>query len=125
LGALDDLDRAWIATASISTSSETRATLEARGETELAAGFRRRERRRRAYLELAVLPPFLAAGALVVSGLIPGSTGTLVFATFSLLAWVPDFLRGRQIKARYRELHAAHLAAGGTLPTRIPGEAGG
>jgi len=109
--ALDDRERAWIAIASISTSSETRAALEERGETELAEGCRRRERRRRAYVGLATLPLLVTVAALAVSGLLPHSTGTFAIVIFGTLPWLGTSLRDRQIKNAYRRLQAERPTA--------------
>jgi hypothetical protein len=111
-GSLDDLDRAWIAAAS--RTSTSRPALEERGEVELAKGFRRREVRRRAGIGLWAAPLFVAATVLYVAGLVPLVVFSTVLGGYGIVAGLLDLRRGRQIKARYREIQDRHLAIGGT-----------
>jgi hypothetical protein len=106
---LDDLDRAWLAAAS--RSSAHRAALEERGELELAKGFGRREARRRAYIAMAMLPPFIVVVVLMLTGPLSDRFAGLVFGTFALLQSLIPFFRDRQIKDRYREAQDRYLAA--------------
>jgi hypothetical protein len=106
---LDDLDRAWLAAAS--RSSANRATLEERGELDLSKGFGRREARRRAYIVMAILPPFIIAAVLMLTGPLSDRFAPLVFGTFALLQSLVAYFRERQIKDRYRETQSRYLAA--------------
>lgn len=112
---LDDLDRAWIAAASRTSSS--RPALQERGELDLAKGFGRRERRRRAYVEVATLPIFIAVGIFAVAGILPSSLlGIALLGDFGVRGAV-EFWRDRQIKTRYREIQDVYLAMAGTQQT--------
>ena len=106
---LDPLDRAWIAAAS--RSSASRPTLEERGEYELAKGFGRREMRRRAYILLAMVPPFLILTILMLTGLVSDRFAPVVFGSFALLQALVGFFRDRRIKNRYRETQDRYLVA--------------
>jgi hypothetical protein len=106
---LDDLDRAWLAAAS--RSSANRATLEERGELELSKGFGRREARRRAYILLAILSPFIVVAVLMLTGPLSDRFGPLVLGTFALVQSLVAYFRDRQIKDRYREAQNKYLAA--------------
>jgi Flp pilus assembly protein TadB len=112
---LDDLDRAWIAAAS--RTSTSRPALEERGEVELAKGFRRREVRRRARVGLWAGPLFVAATVLFVTGLVPLAIFSSVLGAYGIVAGLLDLRRGRQIKARYREVQDRYLSMGGSEPT--------
>jgi Flp pilus assembly protein TadB len=112
---LDDLDQAWIAAAS--RTSTSRPALEERGEVQLAKGFRRREVRRRARVGLWAAPLFVAATVLFVSGLVPLAIFSTVLGAYGIVAGLLDLRRGRQIKARYREIQGRYLAMAGTEPT--------
>jgi hypothetical protein len=113
--ALDQLDQAWIAAASRTSTAQT--AIEERGDVELAKGFRRRERRRLAYVELATLPIFIALAFLVVAGALPSSMLALVLTGEFAVRGGLEFLRGRQIKAQYRQVQDSHLATAGVPPT--------
>lgn len=108
---LDDLDRAWLAAAS--RASANRAALEERGELDLAKGFGRREARRRAYIALAILPPFIIVAVLILIGLVSDRDAYLLFGPFALLQSIVVYRRDRQIKNRYRETRDRYLAARG------------
>jgi Flp pilus assembly protein TadB len=112
---LDDLDQAWIAAAS--RTSTSRSALEERGELELAKGFRRREVRRWARVGLWAAPVFVTATVLFVTGLIPLAIFSTVLGAYGIVAGVLDLRRGRQIKARYREIQDRYLAIAGAEPT--------
>jgi hypothetical protein len=109
---LDDLDRAWIAAAS--RTSTTRPALKERGDVDLAEGFGRRERRRLAYVELATLPIFIALAFLIVAGALPSAL--LLTGEFAVGGSL-EFFRGSQIKTRYREAQDGHLATAAVQPT--------
>jgi hypothetical protein len=112
---LDDLDRAWIAAAS--RTSTTRPALKERGEVDLAEGFGRRERRRLAYVELATLPIFIPLAFLIVAGALPsGMLALLLTGEFAVRGSL-EFFRGSQIKTRYREAQDGHLATAAVQPT--------
>ncbi|HJZ37070.1 MAG TPA: hypothetical protein VJ204_12450 [Solirubrobacterales bacterium] len=68
---LDPEERRRIAAAATSTSKAERATLVDPEEVELSAGYRRRQERRRAYIEMPVLCLLLALAALTLSGFLP------------------------------------------------------
>jgi Flp pilus assembly protein TadB len=106
---LDDLDRAWLAAAS--RSSANRATLEARGELDLAKGFGRREARRRAYILMATLAPFIVVAVLMLTGPLSDRFAPLVLGSFALLQSLVTYFRDRRIKDRYRETQNRYLAA--------------
>jgi hypothetical protein len=112
---LDDLDQAWIAAASRTGTS--RPALEERGEVELAKGFRRREVRRRARVGLWAAPLFVAATVLFVTGLVPLAVFSTVLGTYGIVAGLLELRRGRQVKARYREIQVRYLAMAGSEPT--------
>jgi hypothetical protein len=74
---LDSDDRARISTDA--RADPRHSSLTGPEEAELAAGLRRRDRRRRAYVELAVLPFVLIVVVLALFGLInAGSVGLLI-----------------------------------------------
>lgn len=106
---LDELDRAWIAAASRSRAS--RVTLEERGESGLAKGFSRREARRRAYILLATVLPFLAVAILIVTGVIDDRFAPLVLGSFALLQSLISLFREQRIKNRYRETQDRYQVA--------------
>jgi hypothetical protein len=106
---LDDLDRAWLAAAS--RSSANRATLEEREELDLAKGFGRREARRRAYIVMAILPPFIVVAVLMLTGPLSDRFAPLVLGSFALLQSLVTYFRDRQIKDRYRDAQNRYLAA--------------
>jgi hypothetical protein len=108
---LDELDRTWLAAASRSTAN--RATLERRGELDLAKGFGRREARRRAYITLAIMPLFIVGAILVLGGLVGDRWAPLAFATFSFAQGLLAYVRDREIRERYREIQARYLAKPG------------
>ncbi len=66
-------------------------------EVELAAGLRRHERRRRAYLELTFVPLILVAAALALFGTLPTGTFPLVI---SMVFFVTEFIAPRVSKRR-------------------------
>lgn len=107
---LDGLDRAWITAAVLSRSSETRAALVERGEEELAKGCSRRERRRRAYIELATLPLLIFLVTLVLTGVLGSSNVGLVLGSYAMLQGLLYYLRERRIKKAYRVAQDAELA---------------
>ena len=109
---LDGLDQAWIAAAS--RTSTSRPALEERGEVELARGFRRREVRRRARIGLWAAPLFVSVTVLYVAGLVPLVVFSTVAGAYGIIAGFLDLRRGRQIKARYREIQDRHLAIAGS-----------
>jgi hypothetical protein len=111
---LDDLDQAWIA--ATSRTSTSRPELEERGELELAKGFGRRERRYRARIEVLALPILIGIGALAVFGALPFGLGLAMLADLTLRGAI-DLWRNRQIKTKYREVQARHLAVTGIAPT--------
>jgi hypothetical protein len=108
---LDDLDQAWIAAAS--RTSTSRPALEERGEVELAKGFRRREVRRRARVGLRAAPLFVAVTVLYVAGLVPLAVFSTVLGGYGIVAGLLVLRRGRQINASYRELQDRYLAIAG------------
>lgn len=112
---LDDLDQAWIAAAS--RTSTARPALEERGELVLAKGFSRRERRRRAYVEVAALPIFIAVGVFALAGILPSSLLGLAFIGDFAVRGGVELWRNRQIKTRYRQVQDRYLAITGTQAT--------
>lgn len=97
---LDDRDQARIAAAGRTKGS--RAELEERDELELAEGFNRRERRRRAYLQLPLLLGIVALFIFTLLGVLPGSDLDQVFAYAAMLVPVTAWLRDWQIKRAHR-----------------------
>jgi Flp pilus assembly protein TadB len=112
---LDDLDQAWIAAAS--RTSTARPALEERDEVELAKGFRRREVRRRARAGLWAAPLLIAVTVLYLTGLVPLAVFSAVLGAYGIVAGLLDLRRGRQIKARYREVQDRCMAMTGARPT--------
>jgi hypothetical protein len=106
--ALDPAESTWLAV--MATSRNWLSTLTDPEEVALAKGFRRHERRRLVYFDLASLPFLAAAVALSVIGLMNPSVVGLVFSTFLLLRSIPVYLRGRQIKKAYDQAKANYLA---------------
>lgn len=104
---LDDLDRAWLAAAS--RSSANRATLEERGELELAKGFGRRELRHRARIVLAFTPLLAGAAVLVITGAVGDRWAPLAWWVFVFIPGAVFYGRDRQIKSRYRETQDRYL----------------
>ena len=115
---LDGLDRAWLAAAG--RSSANRASLEERGELGLAKGFGRREARRRAYIAMAILPPFIIIAVLMVAGPLSDRFAGLAFGAFALIQSLVAYFRDRQIKDRYREAQDRYLAAPDADVVSIP-----
>jgi hypothetical protein len=112
---LDDLDQAWIAAAS--RTSTSRPALEERGELDLAKGFSRHERRRRAFVEVAALPMLIAVGVFALAGILPSSLlGLALIGDFAVRGGV-EFWRDRQIKTGYRQVQERHLVMAGAQPT--------
>jgi hypothetical protein len=109
--ALDDLDRAWLGAAS--RSSVNRATLEERGELDLAKGFGRRVARRRGRIAMVLLLPLIGIAVLIATGLMGASVAFIFLSTPSFVLGIFGIRRDRQIKARYREVQANYLATGG------------
>jgi hypothetical protein len=108
---LDDLDQAWIAAATLTSTSQP--ALKRRGEVRLAAGYRRLEVRRRARRGLTFSPLFVVVGILFLAGLVPIGTVGALFGVSALVLGVLDLRRNRQIKSRYREVQDRHLAIEG------------
>jgi hypothetical protein len=75
----------------------------------LAEEFSRRERRRRAYIDLATLWILALVAALVLIGLLPNSTVGLILAAYAVTQGVVVHLRERQIKRRYQQVQALYL----------------
>lgn len=69
---------------------------------ELAEGFARRERRRRAYLDVALVVALALAGGLTFAGVTHSSSFGMILAVYGLLLWARESLRNRQIKRRAR-----------------------
>jgi hypothetical protein len=92
-GLLEDADRDRIATAVRSRD----ASLTDPEEVALGAGLRRRDRRRRAYVDLAALPFLVLAGALILAGLLPGWTFLLILNGCVLLSTNSGDRLARQI----------------------------
>ena len=77
----------------MATSRNWLATLSDPEEIALAKGFRRHERRRLVYLDLAGLPFLAALVALSLNGLANPSIVGLFFSTFVLLRGIPIYPR--------------------------------
>ena len=114
--ALDPAESAWLAV--MATSRNWLATLTDPEEIALAKGFRRHERRRVVYFDLAGLPFLAAVVAFSLIGLADPSIVGLAFSTLLLLRGVPIYLRGRQIKKTYERAKANYLAL--TAPEPAP-----
>ena len=114
--ALDPAESAWLAV--MATSRNWFATLTDPEEIALAKGFRRHERRRVVYFDLAGLPLLAAVAAFSLIGLVNPSIVGLVFSTFVLLRGVPIYLRGRQIQRNYQQAKDHYLAL--TAPEPAP-----
>jgi hypothetical protein len=99
--ALDPAESAWLAM--MATSRDWLATLSDPEEIALAKGFRRHERRRLVYFDLASLPLLSALVALSLIGLVNPSIVGLIFSTFLLLRGVPIYLRQRQVRKNYQQ----------------------
>jgi hypothetical protein len=67
---LDTEERSRIAAAATATTKAERATLASPEEVELGAGYRRRQKRRHAYIELPVLSLLLIAAAFSLTGIL-------------------------------------------------------
>lgn len=94
--ALDPGDQSRLAVAGLSRS--TTAALVDADEREMAEGFARRDRRRRAYLDLVLLAALALTSALMLAGATDHRTFGLVLGAFALVRWPLDSLRDRQIK---------------------------
>jgi hypothetical protein len=91
-------DRARLAAAALPGGKAS--SLEDPEERQLAEGFGRRERRRRAYLDLAVLVVLGFSSALLLAGIVgPGLFG-LVLGVYAVLRGSAESLRDRRIKSR-------------------------
>jgi hypothetical protein len=97
---LDPGYRDWLA--AMTTSRAWLATLTDPEEIELAKGFSRRERRRRAYADLAVTALLIVAVALALAGVLPFSTWGLILGCYTLLLAGGAHLRDRQIRRKVR-----------------------
>jgi hypothetical protein len=97
---LDAGDLARISTAA--RSRDWRSSLTDPEELELAAGLRRRDRRRRAYVELAVLPVLLVATVLALIGLVDVAAVGLVFGLSAVFTDLWDYLRTRRMSGEPR-----------------------
>ncbi len=98
---LDAGDRARIASAG--RNKEARAALKERGELDLAQGFKRRESRRRSYVQLPALLVILALTALILLGVLPQSDLNWVLSFLAMLIPVVTWLRDQQIKRAHRK----------------------
>jgi hypothetical protein len=81
--------------ARISTAARGHKKLTDRAEEELAAGLRRRDRRRDGYVELALLSFPLAAAVLSLAGVLDSGVVSFVFACFGIAGGLWAYLRGR------------------------------
>jgi hypothetical protein len=97
---LDADDLARISTAA--RSRDWRASLTDPEELELAEGLRRRDRRRRAYVELAALPILLVAAVLTLIGLVDVRVIGLVFGLSAVFTGLWDYLRTRKMSGEPR-----------------------
>ncbi len=112
---LDDLDQAWIAAATLTATAQP--ALKERGELRLAAGYRRREVRRRGRIGLAASPIFVVVGALFLAGLVPIDTVGMSLGVYGVVAGLLDYRRNHRIKAEYREVQDRYLAVAGVTET--------
>jgi hypothetical protein len=96
---LDADDRVRISTAARSAKG---ASLTDPEETELAAGFRRRDRRRRAYVDFAVLPFLLAAIVFADVGLLSTGVVGLALALYGVFNGLWSSLRVREMSGKLR-----------------------
>lgn len=98
--ALEPDDRARLAVAGL--SGTTTAALVDPEERELAEGFGRQERRRRTYLDLALLITLAFVTALMLAGITHPSAFGLILATYGLLRWPFESFRDHRFKSRVR-----------------------
>ena len=97
-GALGADDRGRLAVAGLSDTST--AALVDPEERELAEGFGRHERKRRAYLDLLFLAALTLVAALMLAGVASSSDLGLTLGVYALLRWPGESLRDWQIKKR-------------------------
>jgi len=98
--ALDPGYRDWLA--AMTTSPAWLKTLTDPEEIELAKGFGRRERRRRAYFDLAVTALLIVSVAFALAGLLPSSTWGLILGCYTLLLTAGSHIRDQRIKRKVR-----------------------
>lgn len=101
---LDAEDLARISTSA--RSKDWRVSLTDSEELELAAGLRRRDRRRRAYGELAALPVLLVAAILALTGLVGTGIIGLAFGLSAVFTGLWDYLRTRKMSGEPRAVAA-------------------
>jgi hypothetical protein len=97
---LDKLDQAWIA-AAVYTKGVT-SKLEERGEMDLFKGYNRRERRRHAYVELAILPVLIGLTILVPTGVLPHAALGWPLVAYGIFEGGAHYVREYRAKSAYR-----------------------
>jgi hypothetical protein len=104
---LDAPTRARIVTAVY--SRDAMAALSDPEEIELVKGYRRRQRRRRAYVDLAASPFLVVGAALALNGLLRGSLVVLILTIYTFVVGAWAYLRDRQMNGRPRAVVEADL----------------
>jgi hypothetical protein len=104
---LDAAGRARIATAA--RSRATSQELEAE-DADLVAGYRRRQRRRSAYVDLAGSPFLIVAAAFALTGALGTGPFTFLFSVFILVSSLWNYFRERRIDGKLREVVEAEAA---------------
>jgi hypothetical protein len=94
---LDAEDRARI-----SMAARSKAALTAPEEVELAAGLRRRDLRRRAYVDVAALPVLTAAAALALAGMLSLGAVGMPLAIYSVFVGLWSYLRVKEMSGKPR-----------------------
>jgi hypothetical protein len=93
------------ARARIVTAVYSRDALDALSDPEeigLVAGYRRRQRRRRSYVELAASPFLIVGAALALTGLLAGSFVVFILFVYTLIVSLWAYLHDRQMDGRLR-----------------------
>jgi hypothetical protein len=106
---LDASSRARFVTAVY--SRDALAALSDPEEIELVAGYRRRQTRRRAYVELAAAPFLIIGAALALTGLLAGSSVIFILTLYTLFVGLWAYLRDRQMNGTLRAVVEAEAQA--------------
>jgi hypothetical protein len=114
--ALDPNESAWLAV--MASSRGWLATLTDPEEIELAQGFRRRESRRRIYVDLILSPLLIAVAALVLIGVLSISALGITLGLSALVRGLMLYRRERQTQKTYQQAKDNYRAL--TLAEAMP-----